>query len=70
MKKCKKRVDATASPVQNPVAKFAYAFNKALIFRDKSKYSRNPKHRKQEASSVILMKITEKTSCFEVIFSC
>ena len=35
---------------QNPVAKFAHRFNTARFFDDKSKYSRKPKHARQEAS--------------------
>lgn len=66
MKKRKALAKATAIPLQNPVAKFAYTFNKSLSFRDKSKYFRNVKHRKQEASSVVLTKITEKASCFKL----
>ena len=51
-------------PVQNPVAKFARQFNKAHIFCDKSKYRRNAKHRKQEASSITLPRVIEEASCF------
>jgi hypothetical protein len=33
---------------KNPVAKYAYRFNKAQCFGDKNKYSRKNKHNKQE----------------------
>jgi len=68
MKKRKMLAKAAAIPLQNPVAKFAHTFNKSLSFRDKSKYFRNVKHRKQEASSVVLTKITEKASCFNLAY--
>lgn len=48
---------------QNPVAKFAHLFNKAHIFSDKSKYSRKPKHAKQEASPFILPRVNGETFC-------
>jgi hypothetical protein len=70
MKKRKQLTKATAIPLQNPVAKFAHTFNKSLSFRDKSKYFRNVKHRKQEASSVVLTKITEKAPCFNLAIFC
>ncbi len=46
-----------SSTLQNPVAKFAHQFNKAHSFFDKSKYRRNSKHRKQEASPMTLTRI-------------
>ena len=52
-------------PVQNPVAKFAHQFNKAQVFADKSKYRRNAKHKKQEASPMALMvRVIGLASCF------
>lgn len=39
--------------MQNPVAKFASQFNKAHIFRDKSKYTRKPKRGKQAIFPVV-----------------
>jgi hypothetical protein len=52
------------APVQNPVAKFARQFNKAHIFCDKSKYHRNAKHIKQEASPITLGSVIGEASCF------
>jgi len=51
------------SSVQNPVAKFAHQFNKACIFADKSKYRRNLKHRKQEASPITLCRVIGEAFC-------
>jgi len=70
MKKRKNSAATAVVPIQNPVAKFAYTFNKSLTFRDKSKYSRNAKHRKQEASSMIQVNIIEKAPCFNATLSC
>ena len=50
-----KKIDCV--PIQNPVAKFAHQFNKALIFVNKNKYQRNAKHRKQEASLITLVRV-------------
>ena len=49
--------------IQNPVAKFAHQFNKAHVFEDKNKYHRNAKHRKQEASLIILVRLIREASC-------
>jgi hypothetical protein len=38
---------------QNPVAKFAYRFNKTQVFCDKRKYSRKTKHNGQEVFPVV-----------------
>ena len=46
-----------AVPINNLVAKFAHQFNKAHVFEDKNKYRRNAKHRKQEASLIILVRV-------------
>jgi len=51
------------SSVQNPVAKYAHRFNKACIFADKSKYRRNLKHRKQEASPITLGRVIGEAFC-------
>ncbi len=32
-------------PLKNPVAKFAYQFNRAKFFKDKTKYQRKAKHK-------------------------
>ncbi len=54
-----------AVPNQNPVAKYAHLFNKALTFCDKSKYSRKAKHTRQEASPMVLSRIIRVVSCFD-----
>ncbi|MDP2903744.1 MAG: hypothetical protein Q8N96_11665 [Methylovulum sp.] len=51
--------------LQNPVAKFAHQSNKAHSFCDKSKYRRNAKHRKQEASPMILIRTIGEAFCFD-----
>jgi len=51
------------TPLQNPVAKFAHQFNKAHSFCDKSKYRRNSKHRKQEASPIVLTRAIGEAFC-------
>ncbi|MFI3189428.1 hypothetical protein BCS42_05860 [Crenothrix sp. D3] len=50
--------------LQNPVAKFARQFNKACVFADKNQYRRTPKHRKQEASLIILTRMIKAVFCF------
>lgn len=35
-------------PPTNPVAKFAARFNKAVVFQDKTRYSRKRKHKSRE----------------------
>jgi hypothetical protein len=42
------------SSVQNPVAKFAYHFNNAVFFRDRTSYSRKNKHKGTEPFSLYL----------------
>jgi len=64
MKKRKNPDKIDCVPVQNPVAKFAHQFNKAHTFCDKSKYHRNAKHRKQEASPITLPRAIGEASCF------
>lgn len=64
MKKRKNQHKIDCIPLQNPVAKFAYQFNKAHSFCDKSKYRRNAKHRKQEASPIVLISAIGEASCF------
>lgn len=67
MKKRKNPNKIAGVPVQNPVAKFAHQFNKAHIFCDKSKYRRNAKHRKQEASPITLPRAIGEAACFLVL---
>jgi hypothetical protein len=63
MKKRKKPNKIDCIPIQNPVAKFAHQFNKALVFEGKNKYHRNAKHRKQEVSLITPAKVIRETSC-------
>jgi hypothetical protein len=53
MKKRKTNNKMDCISMQNPVAKFAGQFNKSQIYRDKSKYTRKPKHGKQEVFPVV-----------------
>jgi hypothetical protein len=57
MKKSKKRRLLKNIIVQNPVAKFAHQFNKPLIFKDKTKYSRKAKHKTEEVSPIVPTKV-------------
>jgi hypothetical protein len=52
MKKRKNMNKIDEIPNQNPVAKFAHQFNKALVFANKNDYRRKAKHAKQEATPV------------------
>ncbi|WP_428356938.1 DUF7230 family protein [Methyloprofundus sp.] len=45
MKKRKKQQKNNVSAAHNLVAKHAHYFNKAIIFKDKSKYQRKAKHK-------------------------
>ena len=42
-------------PINNPVAKFASRFNKALVFADKRHYNRKAKHKNSEPFSIIIL---------------
>ena len=66
MKKSKKGVGLglDASLIKNPVAKFAHKFNKAQVFKDKTKYQRNAKHKGKEPFPMLLSAILEKVSAF------
>ncbi len=64
MKKRKNPQQTDSIPKQNPVAKYAYLFNKAQTFCDKSKYSRKAKHPRQEARQMVLSRIIGLASCF------
>ena len=63
MKNRKKPNKIDCVPIQNPVAKFAHQFNKAHVFEDKNKYHRNAKHRKQDTSPIILIRVIGEVSC-------
>ncbi len=65
MKKRKKTQLPEQVTLQNPVAKYARQFNKACIFADKNQYRRNAKHRKQEASLIILASVIKVASYFQ-----
>ena len=67
MKKRNNTKKIAAVPVQNPVAKFAHQFNKALVYADKIQYRRNAKHRKQDASLNILDRVLREVACFIAI---
>lgn len=54
MKKTKKSKGLETSIVKNTVAKFAFQFNKAQIYKDKTKYQRNAKHKGQEPFPIML----------------
>ena len=49
MKKRKKQQKNSAPETRNLVAKHAHSFNKAVIFKDKSKYLRKAKHKTLES---------------------
>mgnify|MGYP000123051951 FL=1 len=63
MKKTKKVKRLETEKIKNPVAKFAFQFNKAQIFKDKTKYQRSAKHKGQEPfpmlfSTTVLEKVS------------
>jgi len=62
MKKTKKGKVVAETVTNNPVAKFAGKFNKAKIYRDKTKYQRTAKHKGKEPFSMLLLAILEKVS--------
>lgn len=40
------------TPTRNPVARHAGRFNRATVFRDRTRYSRKPKHKGRESFAV------------------
>ncbi len=54
MKKRKKQLVLDSVPSHNPVAKFAYQFNRDVYFTDKTQYRRNAKHKNREVSAKTL----------------
>jgi len=64
MKKTKKVKELKARQIKNPVAKFAFQFNKAQVFKDKSKYQRKAKHKGKEPFPMMLAGIIGKGFCF------
>ncbi|MFK5949771.1 MAG: hypothetical protein QM500_13490 [Methylococcales bacterium] len=70
MKKTKKSKGLAEKPVKNPVAKFAYQFNKAKIYKDKTKYQRASKHKGKEPFPMLLsVVLLEKTPPFCIYFN-
>ncbi len=63
MKKRKNINRKANAPEQNPVAKYAHQFNKAHIFKDKSKYDRKAQHAKQEDFPIALISDIGKSFC-------
>ncbi|WP_150047728.1 MULTISPECIES: DUF7230 family protein [Methylomonas] len=62
MKKQRKAKLGGASPVNNPVAKFAGRFNKAQIFADKRQYRRKAKHPGAEPFAIVSAEAIAKGS--------
>lgn len=60
MKKTKKLKGLAESLAKNPVAKFAHQFNRAQVYKDKTKYQRSAKHKGQEPFPMILLVVLEK----------
>ena len=55
MKKTKKPKVLGAEKIKNPVAKFLFHFNKARIFKDKTKYQRTAKHKGKEPFPMVII---------------
>lgn len=65
MKKNRKNKLILQQPtVKNPVAKYAHHFNKAQVFKDKTRYQRNTKHKGREAFNMSLKKNILKAFTF------
>ncbi len=60
MKKRKKAKELQDIAIKNPVAKFAGQFNRAQVFKDKTKYQRKAKHQGKEPFPIILPMLLEK----------
>ncbi len=60
MKKINKANRRKKTVLKNPVAKFSHQFNKAQVFKDKSKYQRKTKHKGQEPFPMLLATVLEK----------
>lgn len=54
MKKKTQKLDKVLLSRKNPVAKFAYQYNRSRIFSDKTKYSRKAKHKSRESFPIQL----------------
>lgn len=69
MKKRKMSKALDAKCIKNPVAKFAFQFNKAQVFKDKTKYQRTAKHKGKDAySNFVLKQSVAKLEPFSSIF--
>ncbi len=55
MKKRKISKALESKSIKNPVAKFAFQFNKAQVFKDKTKYQRAAKHKEWEMNNLYIM---------------
>lgn len=64
MNKRKKSKDLAIPESKNPVAKYAHHFNKAQVFKDKSKYQRRNKHKGKEPFPMMMSEIIGKGSCY------
>ncbi len=60
MKKNRKSRKLETKQLKNPVAKFAFRFNKAQVFKDKTKYQRQAKHKGKEPFLMMLKNIIRK----------
>jgi hypothetical protein len=68
MKKTKQTIKNSMPNTNNLVAKHAHHFNKALIFKDKSKYHRKSKHKNFDPFLMICVHIIKKGSKFSQAF--
>ncbi len=69
MKKTNKANRSGGRMLNNPVAKFAHQFNKAQVYKDKSKYLRKIKHKNQEPFPILLLTVLEKVAGFSVLLA-
>ena len=69
MKKRKKQQKHSATETKNLVAKHAHYFNKAVIFKDKSKYQRKAKHNNFDPFVMQCMHYITNGSSFHKIIS-
>lgn len=53
MKKNNKSKKHEERVIKNPVAKFAFHFNRSKVFNDKTKYQRNNKHKGKESFPIV-----------------
>jgi len=75
-RKNKQSLSAGLPALQNPVAKYAHQFNKAQVFKDKTKYQRKVKHKGSEPFAINSLKdLLQKTlklwhpSCLGLYFN-